>query len=141
MNAYDDPLEPVELGGSIFVDVNTILKNASETLGLKIRRSETRAGDLLGIWNGAEFVYTSKDDGWQWWDIAKLIWKYGLSPIRTHRLMKSTIGKFMKLYEPPFFPFRSLSERAMELDLTSITSKTGEQLLEENSVRLPKYRH
>ncbi|RDL31928.1 Uncharacterized protein BP5553_09330 [Venustampulla echinocandica] len=134
VNAYGDPLEPVELGASIFVDVNTILKNTTEKLGLKIRHSDTGDGGLLGIWNGVEFVYTQKDSGWQWWDIAKLLWKYGLAPIRTQRLMKSTVGRFMKLYEPPFFPFRSLSERAMDLDLTSVTSVTGEQLLKENSI-------
>ena len=48
--------------------------------------------------------------------------------------MKETVGRFRKLYEYPFFPFRSLSDRALDLDLTSVTSMTGEQLLAANNV-------
>jgi prenylcysteine oxidase / farnesylcysteine lyase len=134
VNAYGNPLERVELGASIFVDVNTILKNSSEKFGLRTKDSETEYDELLGIWDGEKFVFTQKDSGWQWWDITKLLWKYGLAPIRTQRLMKSTVSKFRKLYDPPFFPFKSLSDRALDLDLTSVTSLTGEQYLKNNSV-------
>jgi len=48
--------------------------------------------------------------------------------------MKKTVGKFLKLYEPPFFPFRSLSDRAFDLGLTEVTSVTGEQFLTANHV-------
>ncbi|KAL2072362.1 hypothetical protein VTL71DRAFT_11705 [Oculimacula yallundae] len=137
VNAYDNPLEPVELGGSIFVDVNAILKNASRTFGLRPRESDNDTNEILGIWNGKTFVYTQKDSGWKYWDIAKLLWKYGLAPIRTQRLSKSVVGKFLKLYEFPFFPFRSLSDRAFDLDLVSATSQTGEQLLTANNIGAP----
>jgi prenylcysteine oxidase/farnesylcysteine lyase len=134
VNAYDHPLERVELGASIFVEVNTILKNATDAFGLKPKDSETGDKETLGIWNGKTFVYTQKDSGWKYWDMAKLLWKYGFAPIRTQRLMQSTVGKFQKLYEFPFFPFRSLSSRAIDLDLTSVTSITGAQLLADNNV-------
>jgi prenylcysteine oxidase/farnesylcysteine lyase len=137
VDAYDDPHNPVELGASIFVEVNTILKNSSELFGLKPRQSDSETAEILGIWNGEKFVYTQKDSGWYWLDIAKLIWKYGLAPIRTQRLMKSIVGKFRSLYETPFFPFRSLSDRALDLDLVSVTSVTGEQLLAANNVSFP----
>ena len=91
---------------------------------------------MLGIWDGKEFVYKQKDSGWYYWDIAKLLWKYGLAPYRTQKLMQSTVGKFRKLYEYPFFPFRSLSDRALDLDLTSVTAVTGEQYLAANNVGL-----
>jgi len=137
VNAYGNPLEPVELGASIFVEVNTILKNSSEAFGLRPKESsETDGSELLGIWDGKEFVYKQKESGWYYWDIAKLLWKYGLAPIRTQRLMQSTVAKFRKLYKYPFFPFRSLSDRALDLDLTSITSMTGEQFLAANKVSL-----
>ena len=136
VNAYGNPLEPVELGGSIFVEVNAILKNASALFGLQPKEyiSDT---EILGIWNGETFVYTQKDSGWKYWDIAKLLWKYGLAPIRTQRLAKSIVNKFLKLYEFPFFPFRSLSDRALDLDLISVTSQTGEQFLAANGVGIP----
>ena len=89
---------------------------------------------MLGIWNGQEFVFTQNEDSWEWWDIAKLIWKYGLAPIRTQRLMKSTVGSFRKLYERPVFPFRSLTERVYELGLEKATAITGEQYLKQNGV-------
>ncbi|KAH7369965.1 Prenylcysteine lyase-domain-containing protein [Rhexocercosporidium sp. MPI-PUGE-AT-0058] len=136
VNAYGNPLEPVELGASIFVEVNAILKNASTLFGLQPKSSGMDT-EVLGIWNGKTFVYTQKDSGWKYWDIAKLLWKYGLAPIRTQRLAKSIVGKFLKLYEFPFFPFRSLSDRALDLDLISITSQTGEQLLAANSIGAP----
>ena len=137
VNVYDDPLNPVELGASIFVEVNTILKNSSETLGLNTSNARTEDPEILGIWNGQKFVYTQKEGGWAWWDIAKLIWKYGWAPVRTNSLMKKTVGKFRKLYEYPFFPFRSLSDRALDLDLISVTSVTGEQLLADNNIGPP----
>ncbi|KAH9212992.1 Prenylcysteine lyase-domain-containing protein [Leptodontidium sp. 2 PMI_412] len=136
VNAYGNPLEPVELGASIFVEVNAILKNVSHLFDLHPKDSDTEP-EILGIWNGKTFVYTQRDGGWKYWDIAKLLWKYGLAPIRTRRLTKSVVGKFLKLYEFPFFPFRSLSDRALDLDLTSVTSQTGEQFLAGNSIGAP----
>lgn len=137
MNAYNDPLNSVELGASIFVDVNAILKNSSELFGLNASNSETEEPEILGIWNGQKFVYTQKSGGWAWWDIAKLIWKYGWAPVRTNNLMKKTVGKFRKLYEYPFFPFRSLSDRALDLELTEVTAMTGEELLAANNIGAP----
>jgi prenylcysteine oxidase/farnesylcysteine lyase len=117
--------------------VNTILKNSSEAFGLNASNSETEEAELLGIWNGQKFVYTQKEGGWAWWDIAKLIWKYGWAPVRTNNLMKKTVGKFRKLYEYPFFPFRSLSDRALDLELTEVTAMTGEELLAANNIGAP----
>lgn len=137
VNIYDDPSQPVELGASIFVEVNTILKAATEAFNLSARdgSAETDDPETLGIWNGEKFVFTQRDGGWAWWDITKLIWKYGLAPIRTQRLMKSTTSKFFKLYTAPFFPFRSLSERVTFLDLVSVTAVTGEEYLKANKVK------
>ena len=137
VNVYDNPLIPVELGASIFVEVNTILKNASEAFGLNATNAETDASKILGIWNGQKFVYTQKEGGYAWWDITKLIWKYGWAPVRTNNLMKKTIEKFRKLYEYPFFPFRSLSDRAFDLELTEVTAITGVQLLAANNIGAP----
>jgi len=137
VNAYDDALYPVELGASIFVEVNTILKNSSEAFGLSTSDSGNEEPEILGIWNGQKFVFTQKEGGWAWWDISKLIWKYGWAPVRTNNLMKKIVGKFRQLYESPFFPFRSLSDRALDLALTEVTSMTGEQFLAANNIGPP----
>ncbi|TGO22481.1 hypothetical protein BPAE_0166g00030 [Botrytis paeoniae] len=134
VNAYGNSLEPVELGASIFVDVNAILKNASREFDLHAKSSNTEEAEILGIWDGAEFVYTQKDSDWKYWDIAKMFWKYGLAPLKTQRLMKTVVGKFLQLYEAPYFPFRSLTERIEELELKTVASVTGEQFLAQNNI-------
>jgi len=139
INAYNDSVNPVELGASIFVAVNKILTAATEEFNLTIsnRVSAADEPEILGIWNGDNFVYTQKEGGWAWWDITKLIWKYGMAPIRTQKLMKSNVANLLKLYEAPFFPFRSLSDRAFDLGLTAATALTGEQYLSLNNVFVP----
>ncbi|KAL8711911.1 MAG: hypothetical protein Q9225_007040 [Loekoesia sp. 1 TL-2023] len=138
VNAYDDPNEPVELGASIFVKVNHNLVSAAEAFSLPIQsmrvaRKHDRP-EVLGVWNGEEFVFTQSDSDNKYWNIAKLLWKYGYSPIRTQNLMKKTVGSFLKMYHPPYFPFTSLSETAFDLDLLGATAATGQQFLEANGI-------
>ncbi len=59
----------MELGASIFVEVNKILKNATEEFGLQTqsRSSIEDEPEMLGIWNGEKFVFTQKEGGWAWW--------------------------------------------------------------------------
>lgn len=135
VGVYDDDQNPAELGASIFVRINHILVDAAEefnlsTSGLRELRTD---GPILGIWNGKDFVYTQTAGG-SWWDTAKLFWKYGLAPLKTVNLMKSTVGKFVKMYEEPYFPWESLSQVAYDLGLTAVTASTGEQFLDQNGI-------
>lgn len=136
---HGDPSQPVELGASIFVQVNRNLVNAVTEFGLSIKSaSEPKSDgprDILGIWDGQNLVMTINDDNYSWWNAAKLIWKYGLLSITRNRaLMKKTVGTFLRMYEEPHFPFRSLSETAYELELNKITGVTGAQFLEANRI-------
>ncbi|KAI1112873.1 prenylcysteine oxidase [Nemania sp. NC0429] len=134
VNVYDDPVEPIEVGASIFVDVNYILSNATRDFGLTAKNPGSEEGGLLGIWDGETFVYTQNSNSWDWVNLARLFWKYGTAPYYTHRLVQSTIATFLKLYTEPFFPFRSLSTRAFQLDLAKITGVTGRQFLAANNL-------
>ncbi|KAL0939724.1 prenylcysteine oxidase [Colletotrichum truncatum] len=134
VEAYDNPLEQVELGASIFIEANHILYNASHRFGLPLKEPESGSDGFLGIWDGEKFVYTQDDSSWQWWNLAKLFWKYGLAPYKAQKLVQSTVDTFLKLYEAPHFPFRSLTQRAFELDLLKATSVTGEQFLANNEI-------
>lgn len=58
-----------------------------------------------------------------------------MSPYRAVNLVKEVVGKFLKLYEQPYFPFRSLTARTYELGLVGITGVTGEQFLAQNKVK------
>ncbi|KAI2634641.1 prenylcysteine oxidase [Xylaria nigripes] len=129
VNVYDDPSEPIELGASIFVDVNYILSNATRDFNLTLKEPGTVEDKTLGVWNGDSFVYTQDSNTWSWVNLIRLVWKYGTAPYYTRKLVQDTVNTFLRLYKEPFFPFRSLSDSASELGLVSITGLTGQQFL------------
>jgi prenylcysteine oxidase/farnesylcysteine lyase len=137
VNVFDDPAYPIELGASIFVEVNYNLVNASRDLGLGVRSAgferPHEIPEVLGVWDGKEFVFVMEESS-SWWNIAKLIWRYGLAPIRTQNLMKSTVNKFLQLYNEPMFPFQSLTAAAASVGLLDATSTPGSTFLTKNSV-------
>lgn len=142
VDVYGDPTEPVELGASIFVKVNRNLVNAVDEFGLSVTSDDGAQPDdapqVLGIWNGEEFVFTQNEDDYSWLNAAKIIWNYGFMTVyRNQALVKKTVGTFLKMYEKPYFPFRSLSQTAFDLGLTEITTATGSQLLEQNGIKPP----
>jgi prenylcysteine oxidase/farnesylcysteine lyase len=137
VHAYNDSVLPIELGASIFVPINKILVDAVEAFNLSTSAFGTTSdkipGAALGIWDGKKFVFIAENEG-GWWDTAKLFYKYGLSPLRTVNLMKAVVGKFLKMYEEPVFPFSSLTQAAQDVGLLAVTSATGEAFLRENSI-------
>lgn len=136
VSPWDDPSLSVELGGSIFVEVNRIMVAAAQRYNLSTA-SHDLAAQLelpdLGIWNGQEFVIVTKAED-SWWDKAKLLWRYGAAPLWTNRLMKRAVGKFLTMYEEPVFPWRSLSEVVEQVGLLEATGVTGEQYLKANGI-------
>lgn len=134
VNAHDSLHSPVELGASIFVKVNHILWNATDDFNLSRINPGVDEKGLLGIWDGDSFVYTQDSESWGWWSLAKLFWKYGTAPYYVNNLVQQTVWTFLKLYEKPYFPFRSLTTRAFELDLVKVTGVTGTQFLAANKV-------
>ncbi|KAL7918746.1 Prenylcysteine lyase domain-containing protein [Trichoderma austrokoningii] len=137
INAHDDPSQPIELGASIFVEVNHILYNGTRNFNLSVGSSYRVAesqDDVTAIWDGESFVYETTEGTAWWWDAGKLWWRYGMSPYRAVNLVKEVVGKFLRLYEPPYFPFRSLTARTYELGLVGMTGVTGEQFLAQNKI-------
>ncbi|KAK6443009.1 hypothetical protein LTR95_000722 [Oleoguttula sp. CCFEE 5521] len=139
VNAYNSSDHPIELGGSIFIEKNRILFEAAKAFNLTTSsaslssRSSDIPGPALGIWDGQQFVVTQNNEG-GWWDTAKLLYKYGLAPIRTLRLMRATTEKFFQMYDAPIFPFSSLTQAASDVGLLAVTSATGEQFLRESNI-------
>ena len=138
MNALDDPRYPTELGASIFIEENHILYNAAQEFGLDTGalRTLSEQGYSLGIWDGREFVFQQENRNGKssWWDIAKLLWRYGLAPIRTQRLVKSTLHRFDKMYYKPLFPFHGIDEAAARVGLLDLTAATGVQTLKKANI-------
>ena len=140
MNVFDEPSEPVELGASIFVKVNHNIVSAVERFNLS---TISFAGDdldglakALGIWDGERLVFLQSDGSYSWWNTLKILWKYGLSPIRTQSLMKATVNKFLLMYGPPFFPFASITKTLHAIGLKA-ASNPSESFLEENKIYPP----
>ncbi|KAK5102014.1 hypothetical protein LTS08_004474 [Lithohypha guttulata] len=140
INALNDPRYPVELGASIFVEINQILYNATREFGLSATSREdegTGSAYDLGVWDGTNFVFTLSNgdersglkgtlDGW--WNMAKIIWRYGLSAVRLQSIRNSVIGRFLRMYDDAF-PFQDLGEVLREVDLLPVTGETGPELL------------
>ena len=138
VNVYNDPRHPVELGASIFVKANRNLFSAAQDFGLTIEEAaETVSKEslaTLGVWNGNEFVYVQMRGARTWWDLARLLWKYGLDPIRTQQLTARIISRFLKMYSQPYFPFQSLSQTVHDLGLSDATSVLGTSFLKQNQI-------
>ncbi|KAK5995594.1 Farnesylcysteine lyase-like protein [Cladobotryum mycophilum] len=135
VNAFNDPLQAIELGASIFVKINHVLYNATQKFDLSLGGMSIKSkDDITAIWDGKNFVFQSTDATSWWWDVSKMWWRYGTSPYWANKLVNEVVGKFLKLYEAPYFPFRSLTARAYELDLVSVTALTGEQWLAQNKI-------
>lgn len=138
VSAYNSSSLPVELGASIFVQINKILSSAVADFNLstssisEIRQTRSIPGPSLAIWDGQKILLTQNGG---YWDYARLWWRYGVAPLKTINLMKKTVSKFLQMYEPPFFPFRQgLSETAQDVGLTAVTAATGEQYIRENGI-------
>ena len=137
VNVYADPELPVELGASIFVKVNHNLLAAARTFGLDLLHY---GGDelqglprSLGVWDGENLVFFQSDESYSWWTTLKILWKYGMSPIRTNNLMKKTVGNFLQMYDDGF-PFESLSDVTRKVGLDQVTGVYGNDFLEHNGI-------
>lgn len=138
------PCIPIELGASIFVSVNHILLEATNALNLSTNStsSQTQNEDdeeqSLGVFNGQRFVFIqSMGEGKlnYWWNTVKILWKYGISPFRSMKLMRSTVDSFLQMYDEPIFPWNEgLSEAAAAAGLLNATSSTGKQYLNANGI-------
>ncbi|PGG97423.1 prenylcysteine oxidase/farnesylcysteine lyase [Blastomyces parvus] len=138
VNAFDDPAHPIELGASIFVEVNKNLIQASKKFGLKLRDADSgqpkESLHSLGVWDGKEFAFLQTRQGIYWWNVFKLLYRYGWAPLKTQNLMKVTVNKFLKLYKFPYFPFQSLSDVAMSTGLAEATWTSGAEYLKDNGI-------
>jgi prenylcysteine oxidase/farnesylcysteine lyase len=139
VDAYESPDSPaIELGASIFIEANKILINASKEFGLELQsavgqRPNGFDGPSMAIWNGDELVFSQTTRG-GWWDLAKMIWRYGLAPLKAQKAMQTSIGMFLKMYEEDHFPWKDLTETVEKAGLLEQTGVTGEQLLKAQGV-------
>ncbi|CAO3587125.1 unnamed protein product [Absidia cylindrospora] len=119
----DPTLGHIELGASIFVSVNYNMMNASEKFGLPLKHltEETK----LGIWNGESFLF--EETGNQYWDAAKMLWRYGMAPLRFPNHLRSILDKFLTVYDidDRHKAFTALPEILDQLNLKALVNQSG----------------
>ncbi|KAG9063958.1 hypothetical protein KI688_004072 [Linnemannia hyalina] len=86
----------IEVGASIFVKVNHHLADSTKEFGLKVKKLDD---ELLAIWDGDKFLFT--ESSWKFWSILKGLARWGLTPIKLNRLLKTTLDNLLSFYTSP----------------------------------------
>ncbi|CAJ0766250.1 9649_t:CDS:2, partial [Entrophospora sp. SA101] len=119
----------IELGGSLFIDRNYHIINASKQFGLElIYYGEETPNARNGMWNGEKFVFEQSTS--YYWDVMIMTWKYGLAPIKVNNLIQATVNKFLNIYYL-VNPFTSIDSAIETLDLSDLVKFTGEYYFSE----------
>ncbi|NXN95602.1 PCYOX oxidase, partial [Rhinopomastus cyanomelas] len=82
-----------EAGGSVLHPLNLHMKHFVKELGLSVAPTQ---GTLMGIYNGEEFVF--EESSWYIVNLLKLLWHYGLNPLRMYMWVEDILDKFMRIY-------------------------------------------
>ncbi|XP_050181808.1 prenylcysteine oxidase 1 isoform X1 [Myiozetetes cayanensis] len=82
-----------EAGGSIIHPLNLHMKHFVKELGLSAVPAQ---GSLAGVYNGEEFVF--EESSWYIINLLKLLWHYGLNPLRMSMWVEDILDKFMRIY-------------------------------------------
>ncbi|ORY00933.1 FAD/NAD(P)-binding domain-containing protein [Basidiobolus meristosporus CBS 931.73] len=121
----------VDVGASIFVTANRHLRTLAEAFNLKLQGPTLANGikPLLAIWDGAEFTYREASFMYHpknWWEKAKLIWRYGLpSLMKVESTTQETIKKFEKIYDLlEEYQWETVEGILSRLELISLTEKS-----------------
>ncbi|KAI9057359.1 FAD/NAD(P)-binding domain-containing protein [Trametes sanguinea] len=130
-------LNPVELGGTVFVEANKNLWRATDEFELE-RVPYDNASDTIGIWDGQEFALTVGGSSW-YSDIltkAKVVWKYGIqAPLKTQRILnRDLIDPILSLYAPTARRFRSIVDLTFHLNWTVLAGKTMAEHMDSNGI-------
>lgn len=130
----------VELGASIFVHTNHILWESAEMFNLTVVTKEEGRGleddKLLGIYNGHETVFELEWPDTIWKKLViQMARKFGvLSPYRANKLKNEATSRFMKMYNDPYFPWKSLDFVVDAVELREYVNLTAEEWFTEHSV-------
>ncbi|KAI0683527.1 Prenylcysteine lyase-domain-containing protein [Earliella scabrosa] len=134
---YNDPtLEPVELGGSVFVSANKNMWRAVDEYGFERMKFENDE-DVMGIWDGEKFVLTVGGDKFysDWITKLKILWRYGYNaPQRTQALVDKMISSILRMYDSAPPVFNSITSLATLLGWTEVADKTSLEYLRSQEV-------
>lgn len=122
-------LPPLELGASIFVQVNKNLWRATNEFNLTRRQGEESYD--TGIWDGEQIVVSM---GNSWLDTLKLLWRYGLSPKRVQSLVDNMIKSLLIVYDQETPRWDNITSLSDALGFASAIQSTTEDYLTAHGV-------
>ncbi|NXN78782.1 PCYOX oxidase, partial [Bombycilla garrulus] len=93
LNTLDVEGDAYEAGGSVIHPLNLHMKHFVKELGLSAIPVQ---GGLAGVYNGEEFVF--EESSWYFINLLKLLWHYGLNPLRMSMWVEDILDKFMRIY-------------------------------------------
>ncbi|KAH9914155.1 FAD/NAD(P)-binding domain-containing protein [Epithele typhae] len=130
---YDDESAmPHELGASIFVKINKNIWRAVDEFGLERVNFEDE-DDVMGLWNGQEFVLSTGGGGFLngWMDKIKILWRYGYhAPTKTQELVGAMADKFARLYKPNTPHWTNISSVSDTLEFSPLVAQTTAEYLD-----------
>ncbi|KAI0035282.1 FAD/NAD-P-binding domain-containing protein [Vararia minispora EC-137] len=127
----DSAYAPMELGASIFVEINKNMWRASNEFNLTRIGFTGDDGEGMGIWDGSQFLFTEGDLGWtgplsSWYDTIKVLWRYGFaSPTKARALVKNLTDSFVTLYDSNSPRWSNISSIVEHLGWDAQVSQTG----------------
>ncbi|TRM65773.1 hypothetical protein BD626DRAFT_485778 [Schizophyllum amplum] len=121
----DTTLPPVELGGSIFVKANKNMWRASEEFNLT-RRNFDDPNSTMGVWDGSSMLF-SVGDGW--WENAKMLWRFGMAPLKAKWITDNMISKYLRLYAPDTPRWEDVKDLTSQLGVADLLEQTAQASL------------
>ncbi|KIJ68794.1 hypothetical protein HYDPIDRAFT_107052 [Hydnomerulius pinastri MD-312] len=132
----DSTYAPIELGASIFVDVNKNMMRAAKEFNLSLSDFGDEFSDT-GIWDGSQFVLVMDNSSYtkSWWTTLKLLWRYGYnSPVKTQAIVKNMISRFVGLYTTESPRWDDIADLAAKFEWTDLTNRTTIEHLTANGI-------
>ncbi|KAL0580679.1 hypothetical protein V5O48_001320 [Marasmius crinis-equi] len=145
---YDDPsLDPVELGGSIFVRANKNLWRATQEFNLTLNSFKDEGGDT-GFWDGEKLLITASPNyRWRWLvgyvEDGLEIWNHltkangvdvSLHTPHSDHYVKSMIQDYLNLYSPDAPKWDNITTLATTLGFLDMTSSSTADFFQSNGV-------
>ncbi|KAG0331378.1 hypothetical protein BG004_001691 [Podila humilis] len=127
-------IEYVEVGASIFVNLNHHLVNAAKTFGLETKKLDD---EKAAIWDGQQFIFEESD--WKLWSVVKALRRWGLAPLKLKRVLKKSIDGLMDSYTNPE-SFDNIAQFAERFQLNNPATQLASQFLNDNGIGA-KYSH
>ena len=88
---------------------------------------------MTSVWDGQQFVFENLDNGW--WNSAKMLWRYGYSPMKTEKFVGKLVDRFLQMYDPKWlheakankgasFPWSSIEDLANAFNFSELAAIT-----------------